>query len=226
MKNLFSFKVKSFVLGRGRITTSQSEAIEKFGNEWMVKAERKKIIAQDLFGNKAPTTLEIGFGMGDVLIDSAIKSPDFNFIGIEVYKPGIGKVLNCITMQGITNIKLIEGDAVEICESMFKEKNFSNINLFFPDPWPKKKHHKRRIVKQSFVDSIAKNLALTGCFHCATDNENYAKEMLVALSNCKKLKNLSDGFCSRPLNRIISKFEAKAIKSNRKIFNLSFVRKF
>ena len=224
MKNLFSLKIKSFVLGRGRITSSQRNAIDNHGDKWIIRLQKQADV-ENFFKKKATLTLEIGFGMGDALIDLAIKNPNDNFLGIEVYKSGIGKVLQKIEHHGIKNIRLIEGDAADICQDVFVKNSFKNIHLFFPDPWPKKKHHKRRIIQKNFVDSIANNLLVSGCFHCATDNENYAQQMLVTLSNCKSLKNLSYKFSKRPNNIAISKFEKKALKSGRNIFNLSFIKK-
>ena len=223
MKNLFSLKIKSFVLGRGRITSSQRNAIENHGDKWIIKLQKPANV-ESFFKKRANVTLEIGFGMGDTLINSAVENPTDNFIGIEVYKSGIGRVLNKIEELGIKNIRLIEGDAVEINKNIFVDNSFKNIHLFFPDPWPKKKHHKRRIIQKSFVDSIAKNLMISGCFHCATDNVNYAEQMLTALTDCKHLTNLADGFSKRPADRVVSKFEKRALDSNRKIFNLSFIK--
>ena len=224
MEDLNSFKIRSFVVGRGRITASQLKAIERFSDEWLIKVQKKKISPKKLFYKNAPTTLEIGFGMGDVLIDSAFKNPNSNFLGIEVYKSGIGKVLGKINSLGIKNIRLMQGDAVEICEEMFEKNSFANINLLFPDPWPKKRHHKRRIIKKDFVNTVVENLVLFGCFFCATDNTSYAEQIISALTNCSRLKNLSTAFSKRPHDRILSKFEKKAIESKREIFNLSFMK--
>ena len=148
MKNLFSLKIKSFVLGRGRITSSQRNAIENHGDKWIIKLQKPANV-ESFFKKRANVTLEIGFGMGDTLINSAVENPTDNFIGIEVYKSGIGRVLNKIEELGIKNIRLIEGDAVEINKNIFVDNSFKNIHLFFPDPWPKKKHHKRRIIQKS-----------------------------------------------------------------------------
>ncbi len=223
MKNLFSLKIKSFVLGRGRITKSQRYAIDNHGDKWIIKLQKISNV-NNFFKRKAGITLEIGFGMGDALIDLAVKNPNENFLGIEVYKSGIGTVLNKIESLEIENIRLIEGDAVDICKNIFTKNSFKNIHLFFPDPWPKKRHHKRRIIHKDFVESVANILTESGCFHCATDNENYAEQMLSALSSCKSLKNLSHRFSKRPINRAVSKFEKRAIESGRKVFNLSFIK--
>ena len=223
MKNLFSLKIKSFVLGRGRITSSQRNAIENHGDKWIIKLQKPANV-ESLFKKRANVTLEIGFGMGDTLINSAVENPTDNFIGIEVYKSGIGRVLNKIEELGIKNIRLIEGDAVEINKNIFVDNSFKNIHLFFPDPWPKKRHHKRRIIHKDFVESVANILTESGCFHCATDNENYAEQMLSPLSSCKSLKNLSHRFSKKPINRAVSKFEKRAIESGRKVFNLSFIK--
>ena len=223
MKNLFSLKIKSFVLGRGRITSSQRNAIDNHGDKWIIRLQKQADV-ENFFKKKATLTLEIGFGMGDALIDLAIKNPNDNFLGIEVYKSGIGKVLQKIEHHGIKNIRLIEGDAADICQDVFVKNSFKNIHLFFPDPWPKKRHHKRRIIHKDFVESVANILTESGCFHCATDNENYAEQMLSALSSCKSLKNLSHRFSKRPINRAVSKFEKRAIESGRKVFNLSFIK--
>ena len=163
-KNI-SFKIKSFVLGRGKITPSQSNALLKFKKKWVLKLIGEKSNANDFFERNAYTVLDIGFGMGDVLIDLALKNPSWNFIGLEVYSAGIGRVLNEIERHEIQNIRLIEGDAAEICESFFVSNIFDRINVFFPDPWPKKKHRKRRLINDYFINTVSNLLKFNGLLH-------------------------------------------------------------
>ncbi|MAI29674.1 MAG: tRNA (guanosine(46)-N7)-methyltransferase TrmB [Rickettsiales bacterium] len=222
MNDFIGFKSKSFVLGRGRITSSQKTAIEKYKKKWVLEIIDGHIAPDLIFGRKAPLMLEIGFGMGDFLINYAIQNPSWNVIGIEVYRAGIGKVLRTIKKNEVNNLRLIEGDAVEICQKMFGEKTFQTINLFFPDPWPKKKHHKRRIVDTEFIKNVAKILDSSGVFFCSTDNENYANFIKNKLNESKIFTIQKQILLKKNNKRFISKFEQRAIDSNSKIFNFAF----
>lgn len=217
-------KIRSFVLRKGRITKNQEKSIIKYWPTIGIDYKKNKINFDDLFNRKTKTILEIGFGMGLSLVNTAYKNKKNNFIGIEVYQPGIGSCLSYAHKLGITNLRIINYDAVEVLENMIYDESIDKIQLFFPDPWDKKKHHKRRIIQLKFVFLIYKKLKLGSIIHIVTDSENYKKHILNILKNLKCFKYLHEGleykkiFNSRPM----TKFEIKGIEIGNKINDLIF----
>jgi len=171
-------KVRSFVKREGRLTKGQERALAENWQAMGLNHNDGMIDPKNVFKNAQPIVLEIGFGMGKSLIEMAKKVPELNFIGVEVHKPGVGACISLAVDEGIMNLKLYEHDAIEILANCIPDQSLTTVQLFFPDPWHKKKHHKRRIVQASFVESIRQKLKIGGVFHMATDWQNYAECML------------------------------------------------
>ena len=171
----------------------------------------------------ARLVLEIGFGKGEVLIDEAIKKPRDLFIGVDVYSSGVSTVLREVEAQDIKNICLIQADAVDVVPDMFADNILDEVKILFPDPWPKKRHHKRRMLRSDFINVLVKKMKVDGILHVATDWDEYAEEILEVLERCPKLKNLFPGYAAgRQLDRIVTNFEQKAINSSRNIYEMLF----
>jgi tRNA (guanine-N7-)-methyltransferase len=181
--------------------------------------------AQVLFGRHAPLVLEIGFGMGAATAQIAQHRHDHDFIGIEVHSPGVGALLRLIEEQGLTNIRIVQHDAVEVLAHMIAPASLAGIHVFFPDPWPKKRHHKRRLIQPEFVAALAGRLAPGGYLHCATDWEPYAQQMLEVLGAEPLLANTAGGFAERPAYRPLTKFEARGIGLGHGVWDLVFGRR-
>jgi len=176
------------------------------------------------FGRRAPVILEIGFGMGDTTAQIAIAQPDVDFIGVEVHAPGVGSLLRRLDEAGVANVRVIQHDAVEVVREMIAPGSLAGIHVFFPDPWPKKRHHKRRLLQPPFVALLASRLAPGGTLHAATDWEEYAEEILAVLSAEPLLRNTADGFAPRPARRPRTKFEERGLKLGHGVRDLIFRR--
>ena len=224
MSNFFNSNVKSFVLRSGRVTSAQKRALRDYSEFFCIPFSNKQLPLEKIFGNNNPIVLDIGFGMGDEIIDFSTKNTTKNVLGIEMYKPAIGNLLKNIYEKNIKNIRIIECDAYCVLNYMIPDESIYEIHIYFPDPWPKKKHLKRRLFNVQFAEIIARKLKINGEIKCATDNSNYAEQIVSALSNQKFLQNMNDRYGNRPKNRIISKFEKKAFNNGSKIFEISFQR--
>ena len=172
----------------------------------------------------APLIVEIGFGNGDSLAKMAAANPDNDYIGIEVHRPGVGHLMMLLDQQGLTNVRIYCHDAIDIIEHKIADNSLAGVHLFFPDPWPKKKHHKRRIVRPSFVELLARKLKPGGYFHAATDWQNYAEHMLEVLSAGAGISNTSHtgDYCERPEYRPLTKFEQRGIRLGHGVWDLIF----
>jgi len=219
-------KVRSFVKREGRLTNGQAKALEQFWGTMGLEHQNGLIDATNLFGNDNPIVLEIGFGMGKSLVEMAKNAPELNFIGVEVHKPGVGACISLAQEQGVDNLKVYEHDAIEILADCIAESSLTTVQLFFPDPWHKKKHHKRRIVSPEFVEAIRKKLKVGGVFHMATDWENYAECMLEDMSSAVGYKNLSENsdYVPRPDSRPLTKFENRGQRLGHGVWDLQFER--
>jgi len=215
--------VRSYVIRSGRITNSQRQAIERLWDDHVIPFSGDLLDLGDIFQNSLPITVEIGFGMGSSLIDMAYKSSDANFLGIEVHKPGIGKVLKDIEILGIKNLKLICHDAAEVFSHAFGDKTLDRVLVFFPDPWPKKRHAKRRIIQPEFVTKISEKLKSNGSLHLATDWSPYAEHMIEVLDKIPSLSNAiaPKVFWENPA-RPETKFEKREKKLGNKILDLLY----
>lgn len=218
-------KIRSFVMRPGRMTESQQRALEKL---WPVYGLQpgQPIEPEALFGRGGPLVFEIGFGMGDSLIDMAKADPESNFIGVEVHLPGVGRLLNNIDKDGLTNIRVYQHDAVEVLEQCLPDQSIDRLQLYFPDPWHKKRHHKRRIVQPEFAQLVRRKLKVGGVWHMATDWENYAEHMLEVMSAAEGYQNLSEtnDYVPRPKFRPETKFERRGERLGHGVWDLMFKR--
>ena len=219
-------RIKSFVRRKGRITPGQNFALEHHWERFCLNPEMDVNFA-DIFGNDAPIIIEIGFGNGDSLAKMAAENPDKNYIGIEVHRPGVGHLLMKIDEMQLSNVRIYCHDAIEILEKRVPDNSLAGLHLFFPDPWHKKKHHKRRIVRDSFVALLERKLASNGYFHAATDWGNYAEWMLEMLNRAPNFENLSptQTFCERPDYRPLTKFEQRGIRLGHGVWDVMFAKK-
>ncbi|MCL2918171.1 tRNA (guanosine(46)-N7)-methyltransferase TrmB [Shewanella litorisediminis] len=219
-------KVRSFVLREGRLTTGQAKALESFWPTMGLDYSPQAINFTEVFGREADTVLEIGFGMGASLVEMAANAPELNFIGVEVHKPGVGACLGEAGNAGISNLRVYHHDAVEVLENAIPDGSLARVQLFFPDPWHKKRHHKRRIVQPEFVELLRRKLKIGGVFHMATDWENYAEHMLEVMSAAPGYKNQSDTqtYVPRPDHRPLTKFENRGQRLGHGVWDLMFER--
>lgn len=209
--------IKSFVIRQGRMTPSQKEALAQLAERYCVdftKPENWTVLSQGF----DDIILEIGFGMGDALLEYAKRNPQTLYLGIEVHPPGVGKVLREIEAQNLQNIRIMQGDAVQILQGFIPNNSLTRVHLFFPDPWPKARHHKRRIVNKEFASLVAQKLGAQGIFHMATDWPNYAEWMKEAMDAHPDFKKHSEDRDGRPL----TKFEQRGIKLGHPICDLQY----
>ncbi len=215
-------EIKTYVLRIGRMTAAQERAYNELAPSWCIPFEQKKLNFVDIFGNTNPIVVEIGFGMGDATVKLAQANPDINYIGIEVHRPGVGRVLNEIKRLDLKNLYLIEHDALEVLEYMIGNNSLNGFHIFFPDPWPKKKHHKRRLVQRPRTNLIAKKLAPGGYLYFVTDWLEYAEFALEELNQTETLKNKYEGFAEPQPWRSQTKFERKGLNADRVITEIYF----
>jgi len=208
----------------GRLTASQNRALSDLYHKFGLKLADGIQDLTSLFNRNAPTVLEIGFGNGDNLLKLAQNHPEINFIGIEVHSPGVGTLLLAIERLNLTNIRIYQADAVEVLTNCIADDSLSQVLLFFPDPWPKKKHHKRRIVQPSFVQLVNAKLQRGGKFYLATDWQEYAEHMLAVLSSDNNFTNTAADFAQRPDFRVLTKFENRGLQLGYKVFDLLFTK--
>lgn len=216
--------IRSFVLRQGRLTKGQQQALTHL---WPIYGIEYNAHSQITFKNDKPLVLEIGFGMGASLIEMAKSSPDKNFIGIEVHRPGVGACLMAIEENKLTNLKVMCHDAVEVLENMIPNESLDKVQIFFPDPWHKARHNKRRIIQPEFVKLIHEKLKVNGVLHLATDWQHYAEHMLEVLSQADGFKNLSttNDYIPRPDDRPITKFEKRGQNLGHGVWDLQFIKK-
>ena len=216
--------IRSFVVRNGRLTDGQSKALDSLWPEYGIEYQACEMEWQTLFGRKAPLWVEIGYGNGIQTAHMAALYPHINFLGIEIHLPGVGHLLQLAQERQLTNLKLIRHDAVEVLEHCFKQNSIDQIMLFFPDPWPKKKHHKRRIVQKEFINQVVDKLRVNGRFHAATDWTPYAEWMLEVINPETRLKNLSptQDYVSPTDYRLLTKFENRGLKKGHSVHDLLF----
>ena len=223
MSKEFMRPVRSFVLRQGRLTKSQAVALEYIWPVYGIERAETKLDFETLFANKQPVTLEIGFGNGVSLAEMAEHSPEKNYLGIEVHRPGVGRLLHLIQEKGLTNVRVMNDDAVEIIKNRIAKNSLERVLLFFPDPWHKKRHNKRRIVQTDFIALIASRLKMGGIFHLATDWEPYAEHMAELMLASPQFKSLSDGaYSTKPEDRPTTKFEKRGLKLGHGVWDLIF----
>ena len=206
-------RIRSFVRRNGRLSAAQEHALTHYRNDYCIELTNSCVVYEDIFHNKNPVIIEIGFGMGHATIELAEKFPNYNFLGIEVHTPGVGKVLDEIHKRKLENLKILQADAVDVLEKMIPLNSVAGFHIFFPDPWPKKKHHKRRLLQLEFVQKLTLRLCAGGYLYSATDWEEYAEQMLKVVSEEPLLLNPFNDFASnidwRPKTSFERKGEAK-----------------
>lgn len=219
-------RIKSFVLRQGRLSAAQQNAIENLWPSVGLELDNQLLDFSVLFGRTAPTLVEIGFGMGNSLAEMAERHPDNNYIGIEVHRPGVGALLKLIETKQLRNIRVFNADAIDVLNQKIPTNSLDAVYLFFPDPWHKTKHKKRRIVQPEFVDKIAEHLKVGGQFHMATDWEDYAQQMMKVMSESSKFDNLSGvgQYTRRPSYRPLTKFEQRGQRLGHGVWDLVFVK--
>ena len=218
-------RIRSFVTRAGRLSVAQARALEQLGPRFCLPYQKSVLDIDASFGRTAPAILEIGTGMGDATAHIAALLPEKNFIGVEVHTPGIGSLLKLIGEKSITNLRLIQHDAVEVVTHMLATNSLAGVHVFFPDPWHKARHNKRRLIQSPFVQLLVSRIAPGGYLHCATDWEDYAVQMLEVLNAEQQLKNTADGFSSRPDYRPLTKFENRGIQLGHGVWDLVFTRR-
>jgi tRNA (guanine-N7-)-methyltransferase len=218
-------KIRSFVTRAGRASKGQLRALEALGPEFCLPYTAAPLDWAQTFGRSAPRILEIGFGMGVTTAEIAVLRPQDDFLGLEVHQAGVGALLKLIGEQDLTNIRMMQHDAVEVVEHMIAPDTLDGIHIFFPDPWHKSRHHKRRLIQPPFVALLASRLRPGGYLHCATDWENYAEQMLAVLGAEASLENTAEGYAPRPAYRPVTKFERRGIKLGHGVWDLLFKRR-
>lgn len=217
-------QVRSFVLRAGRMTEGQQRAMEEAWPQYGLSVAEGLQNPSELFPNAKSIVLEIGFGMGDSLIEMARMHPDYGFIGIEVHKAGVGRLLSHVERESLENVRVYAEDAIEVLEHCIPDHSLDTLQLFFPDPWHKKKHHKRRIVQLEFAEKVRKKLKLGGVFHMATDWQPYAEHMMEIMSAAPGYKNQQgEGlFAPQPEWRPVTKFQRRGEKLGHGVWDLLF----
>ena len=218
--------IRSYVLRIGRMTPGQQRAFDSGWQQWGLEHSDGLIDTQVTFSRQAPLVLEIGFGMGASLVEMAAAAPERNFIGIEVHRPGVGKLLHTMEESGVDNIRVYCHDAVEILRDCIADESLDTLQIFFPDPWHKKKHNKRRLIQPDFVQSLKAKLKPGGLLHLATDWEHYAHQMMDVLSSAQGFSNCYSEaeFAPRPEHRPLTKFERRGERLGHGVWDLMFER--
>jgi tRNA (guanine-N7-)-methyltransferase len=216
--------VRSYVLRGGRMGSGQQRALAELGPRFVLPYQPRPLDLAATFGRQAPVVLEIGFGMGDATAAIAAARPEVDFIGAEVHEAGVGALLRHIGERGLGNLRIVRHDAVEVLRQMIAPDSLAAVHVFFPDPWHKKRHHKRRLIQPPLVALIASRLEPGGVLHCATDWEPYAEQMLEVLSAEPLLVNTATGYAPRPDYRPLTKFEARGLRLGHGVRDLVFRR--
>jgi tRNA (guanine-N7-)-methyltransferase len=227
MNKLAHRAIKSFTLRAGRLSPRQARALETWLPNYVLPMQTTPWCLTEIFGRHADTTVEIGFGMGQSLVQMAKAQPEINFIGVEVHKAGIGSLVADVHDAGLTNLRVAPYDAVEVFQHCIAPNTLAGIQVFFPDPWPKARHHKRRLIQPDFVRVLTETIRVNGVLHCATDWEDYANHMLTVLAAEPLLSNqaiIDKGFAERPHTRPLTKFEARGQRLGHGTWDLMFER--
>ncbi|MBV6448727.1 tRNA (guanosine(46)-N7)-methyltransferase TrmB [Nitrosomonas sp.] len=214
--------IRSFVLRQGRVSNAQRRACETLLPQYGIPFSENLLDLDQVFGRQAPKILEIGFGMGESTAIIAQSHPENDYLGIEVHTPGVGSLLNQIEQHGLTNLRIIQYDAVAVLQHMLPAACLDGVHIFFPDPWPKARHHKRRLIQPAFVARLCSHLKPGGYIHVATDWEEYAVQILQVLSQEQQLSNTAADYAPRPDYRPLTKFEQRGIKLGHGVWDLIF----
>ena len=214
--------IRSFVNRRSHMTQGQQQALDAYLDKWSVPYRAEVLDLSAAFGRSAPTVLDIGFGMGETTEQIALARPQDNFLGVEVFNAGVGALLKRIEISALENIRIIQHDAVEVLRDMVAPNSLSGVHIYFPDPWPKKRHHKRRLIQAPLIELLSSRMASGAYLHCATDWEHYAQQMLQVLSGEASLINTAENFAPRPDFRPLTKFENRGLRLGHGVWDLIF----
>ncbi len=216
--------IRSYVLRQGRMTPAQREALDGLWVRYGILSTDTALDLDAIFGRHAPRVLEIGFGMGDALAAMAEAQPEQDYLGVEVHRPGVGSLLRQIEQRGLSNVRVMCADAVQVLEQRITSSSLDAVHVFFPDPWPKRRHHKRRLVQEQFVALIAQKLKPDGVFHFATDWQEYAEQVLDVMGNAPEFINAagSGNYSPRPDYRPLTKFERRGQRLGHEVRDLVF----
>ena len=217
-------RIRSYALRQGRMTDAQARAYAGLLPRYGIPYEARTIDLDRAFGRSAPKILEIGFGMGDTTAEIARAHPEHDYLGVEVHTPGVGRLLMQIAALELTNVRVVQHDAVEVLQHMIAPGALAGAHIFFPDPWPKKRHHKRRLIQAPFAQLLASRLATGAYVHAATDWEEYAQQILAVLSAEPLLANTAAGYAPRPGYRPLTKFEHRGLRLGHGVWDVIFRR--
>jgi len=220
-------RVRSFVQRQGRLTQGQQRALDNLWECYGVDPPAGLLDLDEIFGRRAPRILEIGFGNGESLAAMAEARPELDYLGIEVHRPGVGHLLMLARQRNLRNLRVMVMDAVEVVERHLPDTCLDQVQIFFPDPWPKQRHHKRRLIQPAFIEQVARTLKSDACLHLATDWEDYAQQMLAVLTAAEALVNTAanGGFAARPAYRPATKFEHRGERLGHPVRDLIFSKR-
>ena len=220
-------EIKSYVLRAGRVSHRQQQGLECWFKNYQLSMGEAPWDFNTLFGSATPVIVEIGFGMGASLCSMAITHPERRYIGVEVHQPGVGSLAAQLHEQQVTNVSIVNHDAVAVFQQYIPDNSLAGIQIFFPDPWPKKRHHKRRLIQPEFIHLLTKKIQPGGFIHCATDWFDYAEQMLVVLSEESMLANQQKdgGYTPRPSDRPLTKFEQRGSALGHGVWDLVFIKR-
>ncbi len=217
--------IRSFVLRQGRVSPAQQRSLENLMPRYGIPYSTHTLNLDDAFGRSAPKILEIGFGMGEPTAKIALNHPQNDYLALEVHPPGVGSLLKQIDAQGIQNIRIIQHDAVEVLRDMVKDETLDGVHIFFPDPWHKARHNKRRLIQTHFVAKLALKIKPGGYIHVATDWQDYAEQILAVLSTEPLLQNTATDYAEKPEYRPLTKFEQRGLNLGHGVWDLVFLRR-
>lgn len=221
----FKRAIRSFVLRQGHLTASQQRAIDEGMPKWGIEYRPEPLDLNQAFGRDAPKILEIGFGMGGATAEIAANLPQNDYLGVEVHSPGVGNLFKLIEEKQLSNLRLLRHDAVEVIDNMLPDGSLDGVHIFFPDPWHKKRHNKRRLIQAPLIEKLVKKLKPGGYLHAATDWEDYAIQILEVFNGNAELQNTAEAYAPRPAYRPLTKFEARGIRLGHGVWDIVFTRK-
>ena len=214
--------IRSFVLRQGRISKAQSRAYRELLPKYSIPYSERPLDLDRIFGREAPKILEIGYGMGETTAAIAKAHPENDYLGIEVHTPGVGSLLKQIEEEGLCNVRIIQHDAVEVVRNAIPPSSLAGVHIFFPDPWPKTRHHKRRLIQPEFISLLCERLKAGAYLHAATDWKDYAEHILSVLSSEPRLANTAQDYAPRPEYRPLTKFEQRGLKLGHPVWDIVF----
>ena len=217
--------IRSFVLRQGRISNAQQRAYDTLLPKFGIPYSPQTIDLDRIFGRRAPKVLEIGFGMGETTAAIAAQHPENDYLGIDVHTPGVGSLLKALADRGLANVRIIQHDAVEVLQNMIAPDAFDAVHIFFPDPWPKKRHHKRRLIQAPLVSMLCERMKPGAYIHVATDWQDYAEQVLAVMSAEPQLENTVQDYAPRPDYRPQTKFENRGLRLGHSVWDVIFRRR-